>query len=347
MSAGPADGRVGVAILGAAHLHAFSYAHALTRSHTARLVGVHDPSAELGGDLASRFGTTYHQDLDALLDAPDLAAVIVCSATIGHRALVERASARGLHVLCEKPLATTVEDATAMIDVCAANDVQLHTAFVTRFYPLVEQVRAAVAAGRIGRVVGMVGGNRGRPPLPPHYPPWITTASEAGGGALMDHSVHVTDVMRHVSGQEVVRVAAEADARLWDCGVDDVALLSLVFDGGAVASVDPSWSVHSGNPWDYDFYLRILGTEGSIAVTDLAESLQLVRPSAGGMRLVPFGIDIDARMVEAFVASITAGAILEPCASGEDGLRAVEVALAGYAAAASAAPVSLPLASTT
>ncbi len=343
MNAAPDDGRLGVAILGAAHLHALSYGRSLASSTTARLVGLHDASTELGEAAAAHIGCTYHADLDALIGAPDVQAVIVCSATNGHRELVERAAARGLHVLCEKPIATTLADAQAMIETCQRHGVQLHTAFVTRFYPLVQQLRTAVEAGRLGQVIGMVGGNRGRPPLPPLYPPWITTATESGGGALMDHSVHVTDVMRHVSGLEAVTVTAEVDSLLWDAGVDDVALMSLVFEGGAVASVDPSWSVPEGNPWDYDFFLRVIGTKGSMSVHDLAESLQLVSPAvAGGMRLVPFGVDIDALMVDAFVASIRAGGILSPCADGLDGLRALEIALAGYASAARSEPVSLP-----
>ena len=230
-----------------------------------------------------------------------------------------------------------------MITTCAAAGVQLHVAFVSRFHPLVEKMRAAVRLGELGELVGMVGGNRGRPPLPPDYPGWITSAEEAGGGALIDHSVHVTDVMRHVSGQEVTRVSAEVGAQLWDCGVDDVALMSLVFDRGLVASVDPSWSVPEGNPWDYDFFLRVVGTRGSMDISDLAESLHLVSASIGNrLRLAHFGVDLDQRLVEAFGASVRSGKVCYPCATGEDGLRALDVALAGYASAASATPTFLP-----
>ena len=103
-------------------------------------------------------------------------------------------------------------------------------------------------------------------------------------------------------------MAAEVDSRLWDCGVDDVALMSLVFDDGMVASVDPSWSVPAGNPWDYDFYLRVVGSRGSLAISDLAESVKLVSShTGGGLRLVPFGDDVDAALIEAFVASVRAG----------------------------------------
>lgn len=332
---------VGVALLGCAHTtHAWSYARALSTSGNARLVGVFDESADLAAPVCEEFEVPYHDDAEELAGSADVAAVVVCSATVQHRPLVELAASLGRHVLCEKPIATTVEDGEAMVAACRDGGVQLHTAFVSRFLPLVEQARAAVRAGKLGDLVGMVGGNRGRPPLPPTYPAWITTGAESGGGALMDHSVHVTDVMRHVSGREVVRVYAEADALLWDCGVDDVALLSLVLDGGVVAGVDPSWSVPEGNPWDYDFYLRLVGTRGSLDIDDLAESVRLV--SAGqGLRLVPFGVDADARMVEAFVASVAAGEVRDPCATGEDGLAALRVAVAGYRSAEVAAPVVL------
>ncbi len=338
-------GPVGVALVGCAHRpHAWSYARALASSDDAVLVGVHDEDPELGEPLARDFGVPYHPDAGLLIASPEVQAVVVCSATVEHRALVEKAASLGRHVLCEKPIATTLGDARATVVACREAGVQLHTAFVTRFHPLVHKVRATLLDGDLGDLVAIVGGNRGRPPLPPHYPGWITDAEQSGGGALMDHSVHLTDVMRHLSGKEVTRVAAEVDGRLWDCGVDDMALMSLVFDGGMVASIDPSWSVPRDNPWDYDFYLRVVGTQGSVDIDDLAESLDLVSNRvAGGLRLVPFGDDVDRRMIEAFVASILAGEVLDPCATGDDGLRALEVALAGYASATAEAPVTLPL----
>ena len=63
-------------------------------------------------------------------------------------------------------------------------------------------------------------------------------------------------------------MSAEVDSLLWDCGVDDVALMSLGSTTGRWVRVDPSWSVPADNPWDYDFYLRLVGTEGSLDVID-------------------------------------------------------------------------------
>jgi predicted dehydrogenase len=335
---------VGVAILGAAHTtHAWSYARALSSSDGVRLVGVHDVDEENARWIRQDFGVPYFPDPAALAGRPDVTAAVVCSETIAHRPMVELAAAHGLQVLCEKPLATTLADARACVAACADAGVQLHLAFVSRFLPLVSRMRTAVRDGRLGDLVGLVGGNRGRPPVPPAYPGWITDATAAGGGALVDHSVHVTDAMRHVSGLEVTAVSAECGSLLWGCMVDDLALLSLRFDGGAVGSIDPSWSVPEGNPWDYDFYLRLLGTGGSLEISDTAASLQVVstRGNHRGLRLASFAEDADAAMLAGFLASVRAGGLLDPCATGADGVRALEVALAAYESAATGHVVSL------
>jgi predicted dehydrogenase len=325
---------VGVALLGTAHTgHAWAYTRALQGLPGVELIGVHDPTPEHTRWLRHDFDVATAERAEDLLRAPEVEAVVVCSANADHRRDVELAAAHGKHVLCEKPIASTLEDGLAMVAACDEAGVQLHVAFVSRFLPIVARAREAVRGGRIGELVGAFGGNRGRPPLPPSYPDWITDPGRAGGGAMIDHSVHVSDVMRHVSGLEVVQVSAEAGTLLWDRDVEDVAVLMLRFANGAVGSIDPSWSVPDGNPWDYDFYLRLVGTEGSLAISDAAEAVDLVsarqnRPA--GTRRTSFAEDADRAMLAAFVASVRAGTVQEPCATGVDGVRALEIALAGY-----------------
>jgi len=330
-----------IGILGAAHTgHAWAYARALTESPNAEVVGIHDDEPEHTRWIRQDFEIAVAASAEELVESVD--AVLVCSANVDHRAHVQLAALHGKHVLCEKPIATTVEDAEAMVAACAAAGVQLHLAFVSRFLPVVGRTRTAVREGRLGELIGLVGANRGRPPLPPAYPGWITDPVAAGGGALIDHSVHVTDVMRHVSGLEVTEVSAEAGSLIWGLEVDDVAVVSLRFDNGAVGSIDPSWSVPADHPWDYDFSLRLLGTEGALDLTDAAESLSLVSTRAGagrGLRHVSFAEDADRAMLEAFLASVRTGAVQDPCATGVDGVRALEVALAGYRSAAAGGAV--------
>jgi predicted dehydrogenase len=326
---------VRVGLLGAAHTgHAWAYSRALLELPGVEYVGVHDSDREHTRWIRRDFGVRRVADARELLDQVD--AVLVCGANADHRAQVELAAGHGTHVLCEKPLATTLDDAQAMLTACATAGVQLHVAFVSRFLPMVARARAAVRDGRLGELVGLVGGNRGRPPLPPSYPPWISDPLAAGGGALIDHSVHVTDAMRHISGLEVSAVSAEVGELFWGAGVDDAAILSLRFQNGAVGTVDPSWSIPADHPWDYDFFLRLVGTEGSLDLTDAAESLRVVSTRDGaprGLRYASFAEDADRAMLEAFLASVRRGGVQEPCATGEDGLRALEIALAGYRSA--------------
>jgi predicted dehydrogenase len=168
---------------------------------------------------------------------------------------------------------------------------------------------------------------------------------QAGGGALADHSVHVTDALRYVLGAEVESVSAETGTLLHpELAVDDCAILLLKFSTGAVASVDPSWSIPANHPYHYDFYLRILGADGLITIDDTRQALAVVRDgvtTGRGAVLEQFGVDVDAEMVQHFIRSVRAGALLPPGASGEDGLRALEISLAAYSAAESGQVVHL------
>jgi predicted dehydrogenase len=125
--------------------------------------------------------------------------------------------------------------------------------------------------------------------------------------------------------------------------VEDGALLLLKFWGGAVASVDSSWVIPETNPYFYDFFLRILGTQGTLDLDDRRQALRVT--SSAGRRpvyLEPFGVDIDAAMVQHFVECVRQGQPAPPYASGRDGLRALEIALAGYESAWRGQPITLP-----
>jgi predicted dehydrogenase len=337
-----------VGILSFAHLaHAASYTRALVQTPGVEVAAICDEEPERGQMAAQRFGVPdFYPTPEALLARDDIQAVVVCSPTDAHAALVIAAARAGKHVLCEKPIATRLADARAMIEACRVARVQLHLAMVCRFYPMVQAAKAAIDSGQIGPVYGAIGGNRGVPPLPPSYPPWITDPAQAGGGALMDHSVHVTDAMRYLLDSEVESVFAESGTMFHPgLAVDDCGLILLKFRNGVAASVDPSWSIPAGNPYHYDFYLRLLGAEGLISLDDTRQALFVSSDSVSGRGafLEPFGVDIDAEMVRHFIRCIRQGEELPPRASGEDGLRALEIALAAYESARRGQSVTLPL----
>jgi len=117
-----------IGILSAAHGHAHSYATCLRALAGVELIGVADDDAERGRAFAERFGIRSFASPEALL-AEGLDGALICSANVHHRQLTELAAGHTPHILCEKPIATTLADAQAMIDVCAAAGAKLQIAF--------------------------------------------------------------------------------------------------------------------------------------------------------------------------------------------------------------------------
>src|SRR5699024_7708375 len=115
------------------------------------------------GDVRGvRVVPSYEEAWNAWPDGPD--AIVVTSANAHHKDLVLEAARRGAHVLCEKPLATSVADAEAMVAACREAGVVLMTAFPVHFAPAVQRLRAAVAEGTLGEVIGLTGTNNGKLP---------------------------------------------------------------------------------------------------------------------------------------------------------------------------------------
>jgi predicted dehydrogenase len=336
---------VQVGMISYAHTaHAVSYSTALGRIEGADLAAIYDDDRVRGQRAADQFGVPFYGNLDELLRRDDIQAAIVCSPTSQHRELVCAAAQAGKHVLCEKPIATSLADANQMIETCHSAGVLLQIPFVCRFYPMLQTAKKLVQGGEIGRVLGAVGGNRGVPPLPSTYPPWIVDPIQAGGGALLDHSVHVTDAMRFVFGTEIESVFAEKSVfHARGLAVEDCGLLALTFLNGIIATVDPSWSIPENNPYHYDFYLRILGEKGIIELDDTRQALTVVsdRAEQPGVSAQAFGMDVDEEMVRHFIRCVRVGENLFPAATGEDGLRALEIALAAYDSIREHQPVRL------
>ena len=137
----PAVGVVGAGFMGDAHLEAWR-----AEDVTAVLYDVHPERAEA---MAARHGVRAARSLDELVSAVDV--VDVCTSTHRHREVVERAAAAGRHVICEKPLARSIEDGEQMLAACARAGVRLFVAHVVRYFPEYATAHAAVRDGEIGK----------------------------------------------------------------------------------------------------------------------------------------------------------------------------------------------------
>ncbi len=310
-----------IGILSAAHMHVGSYAAQINRLPNAEIIGLWDDNVARRNQQASAYGCPAMDTVDAVLDACD--AVVICSENVHHKALTEQAAHAGKHVLCEKPLATTPDDAKVMVDACAAAGVQLMTAFPCRFAPAFMQLKAAVENGDIGDILAVRGTNRGRCPGG-----WFIQKELSGGGAVMDHTVHVTDLLRSLLGSECSTVYCESDNGLLHGNFDDTGFLQMTFDSGVFATLDASWSRPKTFPTWGDVTMGVVGAKGIIEMDMFAQESVLFSDINGNVSYLGWGSDIDEGMVASFVRAVESG---EPVpVTGIDGLRAVEVVEAAY-----------------
>jgi myo-inositol 2-dehydrogenase/D-chiro-inositol 1-dehydrogenase len=323
---------VKIGMMSFAHMHAHAYAAAITASLNAELVGIADHDSERAAQAAAQYGTRAFESYDALL-AADIDAVVIASENIRHIELTRMAAAAGRHVLCEKPLATNTADGLAMIEACNTAGVQLMTAFPCRFSPAVLRMKAAIDEGKIGKVLAIRGTNRGRCPFG-----WFVELPLSGGGAVIDHTVHVTDLMRWLLGSEVKEVYAEISNRINHKDFDDIGFLTMEFENGVFATLDTSWTRPKSFPTWGDVTLAVTGDKGVLSLDMFAQNLVLYSDKSGGTTWQPWGSNIDDLMIEAFVHAIAGGESVP--ITGEDGLRAAQVALAAYESAKQGRPVS-------
>jgi predicted dehydrogenase len=336
---GPLTGRpIRLGVLSLAHHHADGYLGIIGRLPGVDLVGLWDEDGPRGADAAAVHGTRAFATAADLLGAA-LDGVIVCSVSSEHRRLAELAAAAGVHVLLEKPLATRVEEAAAIVAACAAADVRLMTAFPMRFSPVLLALHASVRSGAVGELVCLEGVNTGE--MPDVHRAWFVDPVLAGGGAVMDHVVHLADLYRWILGGEVVEVYAVANQILQDgfAGVETGGFLSLRFGDGVIATIDCSWSKPRSYPTWGGLALEVVGTKG-VVTTDAFRQHLVVHGRAGDGISWPFwGTDPNAGLLAEFVAAIREGR--EPAITGLDGLRALEIVEAAYRSVASGAPVQI------
>lgn len=325
--------RVGIASL--AHVHAPAYALALREIPGAELAGIWDDDAGRGQAGADEYAARFFPRLADLLAEIDT--LVIASENVHHAELTRAAAAAGVHVLCEKPLATSLADARAMIDACAQAGVKLGTAFPVRYSDAVRGLRDAVRDGALGETLMIRATNRGA------YPgSWFGDPALSGGGALIDHTVHVADLLRWIWGCEFAQVYAEADTRHHDLPVDDCGLLLITLANGVSASLDPSWSrpVRAWPTWG-DVTMEVTGSAGVASLDVFGQKIELFSNRAGRTQWLNWGDNLDRIMLEDWLRAVR-GDGPAPI-SGEDGLRAIELALAAYRSAQTHEVVQFPL----
>jgi len=331
---------VGMAIVGTGRFAASRIVPALTRAQGCTLRAVISRSRERAAAFAEEHGIPRaYDDLAAALADPAVEGLWVATPHNLHREVVEAGAAARKHILCEKPLATTVEDATAMVTACRRAGVALGTGFHLRHHPLHQEVRRLIATGAAGHVLCADAEWSLETPVGAGAP-WRTDIAVAGGGIMTGTVVHIIDLMRSVLDDEPVEVAAFTDADSSPVSpVETRAVVQMRFARGTLATVR---GVRPARAPAND--LVIEGTAAHIIGRGTIDEASRGRLDVTGadaeLSGVPAGTDMYARQAEAFARAIYAGE--EPNASGWDGLRAVEVTTAVYEAARMRRAVAIP-----
>ena len=238
---------------------------AIQASSNGRLAAVYDPDPVSRHRAAQLFGVAAHADLGAFLATPGLSAVYVAAPNHAHRALVEAAARAGLPVLCEKPMATTLADAEAMVAACAKAGVRYATAFDQRFHAAHRTLAGMLAEGVLGTVTAIRIVYACWLPADWAGDNWRIDPRRAGGGALMDLAPHGLDLSAYLLGEPLVDVLAMGQAQVHRYRVEDGAVLMARSASGTLVQMHVAYNCPETLPRRR---LEVVGTAGQAVATD-------------------------------------------------------------------------------
>jgi predicted dehydrogenase len=333
---------VGVGIVGAG-IFGRRHAQAYGGHRDANLLAVCDVQRDRAEALASQFGGVAYTDLAAMLRHPGLEAVSVVTPDHLHREVAVEVARAGKHLLVEKPLATTVEDAQAIIDAARASGVALMVDFHNRWNPPFCAARDAIGAGQLGRIKYVYMRLHNATTVPVEMLRW-----SGGSNVVWFLGSHCLDLLRWLSGAEVERVSAVAGRGVLDAqgiDTDDYVVATLELSGGQRAVLEHCWILPPNGPTIKDFKCEIVGEHGAIYIDPSHNESLVVATAKGNQYPDLFAAPVVAGRVDGFVMKSIWHFVEavrdrgEPAVTGIDGLRVTQAGVAILRAARSGAPV--------
>lgn len=246
---------------------------AIAASGNGRLAALYDPNPASLARAAALFPEAVaHADLGAFLAMPGLGAAYIAAPNNAHRPLVEAAAGAGFAVLCEKPMATSLGDAEAMVAACARAGVRYATAFDQRFHAAHQAMARLIAEGRLGTVTAVrivyacwLPADWAVPKGDASGDNWRIDPGRAGGGALMDLAPHGLDLAAMLLAEPLVDVAAMGQTRVHRYRVEDGAALLARSRSGVLVQMHVAYNCPETLPRRR---LEVVGTGGQLVATN-------------------------------------------------------------------------------
>jgi predicted dehydrogenase len=303
-------GVIGLGEIGAVHCDA------LMQLPQAKLLAVADIDELIAQQMATQTGAKPYQDYKELLARKDIDAVIIATPDHLHKEPCIHAAEAGKHILVEKPLAMTLEDAEAINQSVAKASVKLMVGFTLRFFPQYQHAKASIESGELGNLISLFARRTNL----------ITQSQRLKGrtGVLFFLGIHDFDVLRWMVGadaKEIYCISAKHGQSPYK--LEDETFTSIRFENGVIACAHIGWCLPEGHPTGFDFKLDITGTKGILNLDMVRQGVE--KHVAGHSSFPPMASPLIAED-RSFVDAILNNQNVP--VTGEDGLKAVEMTLA-------------------
>lgn len=336
--------KIGVGIIGAGAV-GYEHIQGYRQTGQAEVLGVVTQTEAHAKKAAEKFGIkSWYTDYQELLNREDIKAVSICTPNYLHKKLVIDAAKAGKHIICEKPLAITIDEAEEMIKAADDAGVILMSPSHQRFVPVFQNIKAILDL--LGTITFVRYRFAHEGPYTSWKPisdeKWFYDAKKSGGGVLLDLGPHALDLLDYFFGEVAIIKSAiiKTFARPTTC--EDTAILLLQYKNGIIAELDTSWA---SNPAFNE--IEIYGTEGTIKIDVWERSPIQIMPKKlkRHVRIKELSFEgvlqqiavSKQRMMQYFVDCILESK--KPEMSGELGKKILQIILAAYQSAQKNVPV--------
>ena len=323
-----------VAVIGCGSIARNRHLREFNNHSEVEIVAVCDIVEARAQEMANQYKTKAYTSYEELLKVEMLDAVSVCLPNYLHAPVSIDALHAGCHVLCEKPMATSKEEAVDMIKAAKSNNKKLMIAHNQRFVPSHAKARDLIIKGEVGKIYSFRttfghGGPEGW--SVDGKDSWFFQKEQAFIGAMGDLGVHKADLLRYLLGEEFVEVAGfiETSAKK-DTDVDDNAVCILKSESGVIGTLAASWAYTAKE----DNSTIIYGEHATLRLEDdpnyslivQYKSGEVVNYELGGIQSNAEGNQTTTHIIDHFVDSIVQDT--DPLINGEEGMKSLEVILA-------------------
>ena len=337
----------GIGIIGCGKIAQVRHIPEYAAHPDAKLVGFYNTSPARAEQMAAQYGGKVYASVEEMLADPEIHAVSVCSANAAHASQTVAALKAGKHVLCEKPMAVTVEECETMVETARETGKYFMMAHNQRLDQVHMAAKKLIEEGAIGRIVTFrtTFGHPGPEnwSVNPGPNTWFFDKSKAAMGAMADLGIHKTDLIQYLTSQRVVRTTAHVttlDKRGADgerIGVDDNAFCIYQLSGGAVGTMTASWTYYGQG----DDSTVLYGTKGTMRINEDPAAPIKVYLADGTVRI--YGAEQPQRVsgvIDLFMECLKNGT--PPEISGENTISAMRAVFASIRSSETGMAVDIP-----